>query len=76
MSLTYRRTAAAQPHGTNAGSARGACTLRLQTLSEENPCNNHSHHLNKSQIFRKQGTGLNVPNELLILNYHPCSNNS
>lgn len=49
--------------------------LHLQKPSEENPCHNHSYYLNKSKIFPKQKMGLKVPNKLLSLNYHPCSNN-
>lgn len=72
--LPTRRGGTTAP-GIDAGSGAGRA-LCLQRASEENPCNNRSYHLNKSQIFHKQRTGLNVPNKLLILNYHLCSNNS
>lgn len=48
----------------------------LQKDSEENPCSDHSYNLSKTQIFLKQRMGLNVPNKLFILSYHPCSSNS
>lgn len=52
------------------------CMRWLQKDSEENPCSDHSYNLNKTEIFLKQRMGLNVPNKLFILSYHPCSNNS
>lgn len=53
-------------HGTNTGRGGGACSV------SKNP---QKKILATTKIFPKQKMGLNVPNKLLSLNYHPCSNN-